>query len=140
MRQIESELREDPFRCGLTGIVGVLALFTLSLILAITSLVLIGIPFLVGLWIAICVGMVMGITAVASTIGLRLPFLRGRKTQALVLAVGLLIMLLVAKIPVLGPLAMTGVSLVALGALIRTRFGGGRRQGLPERIEAPVGA
>ena len=38
-------------------------------------------------------------------------------------------MLLVARIPVLGPLLMSGAIFVSMGAIIRTRIG--RSQGLP---------
>ena len=68
-----------------------------------------------------------------SEIGLRVPVLRGRKTQAVVLALGLLILLAVGSIPGVGPVAMTLATLVAFGAAIRTRFGY-KLRGIPEPI------
>jgi len=136
MKQLEQEIQGNPLRCGLTGFVGVFAIVGLTLILTIT---LVGIPFVVLLYLVLAVGLAMGFSAVASDIGMRLPFFRGRKTQALVLAVGLALMLLAGLIPVVGPIALTLTGLIALGAIIRTRFGGGRRQGLPEQIPTAVG-
>ena len=49
--------------------------------------------------------------------------LRGRKTQAVVLALGLLVLLTVGAIPGIGPVVMVLATLVAFGAAIRTRFG-----------------
>jgi hypothetical protein len=137
MRQIDLELKSDPLRCGLTGLLGSFALMALTVFLCVT---LIGIPFALALSLAVCIGIVMGVSALASEIGMRLPFFRGHKTQALVLAVGLLALLLVGEIPVMGFLTWMAISFIALGAIIRTRFGGGRRQGIPERIGTPVGA
>jgi hypothetical protein len=59
--------------------------------------------------------------------------MRGRKTQAVVLALGLLVLLTVGAIPGIGPLLMTLATLVAFGAVIRTRFGN-RPRGMPEPI------
>jgi hypothetical protein len=72
-------------------------------------------------------------SAVANEIGMRLPFFRGRKTQALVLAVGTAVLLLVAKVPVIGPLAIMALMILAFGAAIRTRFGQAPK-GIPQPI------
>ena len=77
----------------------------------------------------------MGFSALASEVGTRLPVLRAnRKTQAAVLALGILVLLVVQLIPVLGPLVLTAaVTFVALGATIRTRFGTRPRE-FPEPV------
>jgi hypothetical protein len=77
--------------------------------------------------------------AAASELGLRLPFFKTRKTQAIVLATGLVVLLLLKAIPVAGPLMIFLLSMVIFGALIRTRFGSAPRLGIPERIESPAG-
>ncbi len=120
MRLIESELSRDPVKCGATGLLGAIVLSVLSLALVVT---LIGIPAAIALWTVGSVGVAIGVTAVASVLGARLPVFRGRNSHALALAAGLLLFLLIAKLPVFGPLAMAAVALVSLGALIRTRFG-----------------
>ncbi|MFZ5468808.1 MAG: polymer-forming cytoskeletal protein [Myxococcota bacterium] len=136
MKQLETELRRFPVKCGLTGLLGAVALVPLTLLLIATFF---GVPFAIALWLFLGLGVAMGFAALASGLGLRLPFFRRRKTQATVLAVGLLVLLVIAEVPVLGPLAMTFASLAALGAIIRTRFGQTPR-GFPvaERIAEPV--
>ncbi len=128
MKQLEGELRRQLLKCVTTGLVGAVALLPLTAALVV---LVIGIPFAVALWIMVGLGIAMGATAVASEIGLRLPVLRARKSQAVVLALGLLVMLLVARIPVIGVLMGIAVVLLSLGAIIRTRFGQPTR-GFPE--------
>jgi hypothetical protein len=115
---------------GLVGFLGMLAMVPISVVLTVT---LIGIPVMLALWVVAFLTTALGFAAVASEVGRKLPVMRGRKTQALVLALGLLILLVVAHIPVLGPLVMTLATLVAFGAVIRTRFGH-RTRGIPEPI------
>jgi hypothetical protein len=132
MKQIEAEVKRDPVKCGVAGLVGSVALIPLTIMLAV--LVIIGWPFLVVLWLLVLLGIGMGSTAIAAEIGTRLPVLKStRKTQAAVLAVGIGVLLLVELIPYLGPMVLAGVSLVSLGAVIRTRFGG-KPQGYPTPI------
>jgi hypothetical protein len=130
MHQIEADLKNEPLKCGLTGLVGFIALIPLSIMLAITVVGLLVVP--VVLFLA-CLGVAMGMSAVANEIGMRLPFFRGRKTQALVLAVGTAVLLLVAKVPVIGPLAIMALMILAFGAAIRTRFGQAPK-GIPQPI------
>ncbi len=132
MKQIEAEVRRDPVKCALAGLVGGVALLPLSIMLAV--LVIIGWPFLIVLWLLVLLGLGMGATTIAAEIGTRLPVLKGtRKTQAAVLAVGIGVMLLASLIPYLGHLLLFIVAIVSLGAVIRTRFGG-KPQGYPTPI------
>lgn len=132
MKQIEAEVKRDPVKCGVAGLVGSVALVPMSVMLAV--LVIIGWPFLVVLWLLVLLGVGMGATTIAAEIGTRLPILKSpRKTQAAVLAVGIGVLLLVELIPYLGPLIFMVVAWVSLGAVIRTRFGG-KPQGYPEPI------
>ncbi|MBF5040955.1 hypothetical protein FGE12_01025 [Aggregicoccus sp. 17bor-14] len=132
MKEIEAEIKRDPVKNGLVGLLGVIALIPLTVVLCIT---LIGIPVAFALWVLAFLGLLMGVTAFANEIGLRIPVLRGRKTQAAVLALGLLPMMLLFKIPVLGAIAFALVAFISAGAVIRTRLGhrGGGR-GIPEPI------
>jgi hypothetical protein len=131
MKQIEGELKRDPVKCGVAGLLGSVALVPMSILLAVT---IIGIPFVFVLWLVVGLGVAMGFSAVAAEIGTRLPILKpNRKTQAAVLALGIGVLLLVELIPVLGPLVLAVVGFLALGSIIRTRFGG-RAQGFPEPI------
>jgi hypothetical protein len=131
MKQIESELRRDPLRCGLTGVLGGAAILGLTVLLTIT---LVGIPFAVVLLLGAAVGLAMGFSALASEVGMRLPVLKAsRKTQAAVLALGILVFLVVELIPFLGPLVLFCAGCFALGATIRTRFGTRPRE-FPEAV------
>jgi hypothetical protein len=94
---------------------------------------LIGIPVALALLVVVPVLTGWGFAAVASELGTLLPLPRGRKTQAMVLALGLLILLVVGRIPVLGTLVLVAATLVGLGAIMRTRFGH-RPQGFPEPL------
>ncbi|WAM22949.1 MULTISPECIES: hypothetical protein [Myxococcus] len=138
MKQLGEEVRRRPVQTGLTGFVGLLAMIPLTVVLCIT---IIGIPVALVLWMAAPVAAALGYAAVASELGTRLPILRGRKTQAVVLALGLLVLMVVGSLPILGPIITTLVGLMALGAVVRTRFGH-RPQGMPEPIipstEQPV--
>jgi hypothetical protein len=125
MKQVEEELRRDPVKCVLAGLVGLLAVFFLTVLLIVT---LVGIPFAFFLLLVVAIAMAMGYSAVAMEIGTRLPFFRSRRTQAAVLAMGVAVVLLVGLIPVVGPLAITVAGLFSLGAIIRTRLGGGRKE------------
>jgi uncharacterized membrane protein len=91
--------------------------------------------------VAAPVAAALGFSAVASELGLKVPVLRGKKTQAMVLALGLLILLIVGHIPVLGFLVLMAATLMGFGAVIRTRFGHYRPRGMPQPIiseQSPV--
>ncbi|WIG97471.1 hypothetical protein [Myxococcus sp. SDU36] len=135
MKQLGEEVRRKPVQTGLTGFVGLLAMLPLTVVLCIT---IIGIPVALVLWMAAPVAAALGYAAVASELGTRLPILRGRKTQAVVLALGLLVLMVVSALPILGPIFTTLVGLMALGAVVRTRFGH-RPQGMPEPIIPSTG-
>jgi cytoskeletal protein CcmA (bactofilin family) len=130
MKEIEAEIKREPVKSGLVGLLGLIALGPLSLLLVIT---LIGIPVAFALWVVAGLGLAMGFAALANQIGMRIPLLRGRKTQAAVLALGLLPMLLLFQIPVIGAIAFALGLCVAAGAVIRTRIGQ-RGRGMPEPL------
>jgi hypothetical protein len=139
MKQLGDEVRRRPVQTGLTGFLGLLAMVPLTVVLCIT---IIGIPAALVLWMAAPLAAALGYAAVASELGTHLPLLRGRKTQAVVLALGLLVLMVVGVIPVLGAIVSFLIVLMALGAVIRTRFGNNRPRGMPEPLinstEQPV--
>jgi cytoskeletal protein CcmA (bactofilin family) len=130
MKELAAEITSQPVQSGLTGLLGFLALIPITVVLAIT---LVGIPIVVAMWLVVPVVAALSLTVLAGEIGLRVPVLRGRKTQAVVLALGLLILLAVGAIPGIGPLVLALASAVAFGAVIRTRFGN-RPRGIPEPV------
>jgi hypothetical protein len=130
MKELSTEISSQPVKSAVTGLLGFLALIPITAVLAIT---LIGIPVAVLLWLVVPVVVALGLAVLASEIGLKVPVLRGRKTQAAVLALGLLILLTVGSIPGIGAVVLALSTLVAFGAIIRTRFGQ-RVRGFPEPI------
>ncbi len=128
MKELATEIKSRPVRSGLTGLLGFVALVPIMAVLAIT---VVGIPVAVALGLVAPVLAALGLTALAGEIGLRVPVMRGRKTQAVVLALGLFILLVVGALPGIGPVVMGLATLVAFGAVIRTRFGH-RPRGMPE--------
>ncbi|HVG59198.1 MAG TPA: hypothetical protein VNA24_11630, partial [Hyalangium sp.] len=130
MKDLSSTLKEQPIKSGLVGFLGAMALIPITVVLTIT---LIGIPVMVALLLVAALATVLGFTAVASEIGMRVPILRGRKTQAVVLAVGLLILLGLGAIPGVGWLVTVPATFMGFGAAILTRFGN-RLRGIPEPL------
>ncbi|MFL5320406.1 MAG: hypothetical protein ACJ790_12170 [Myxococcaceae bacterium] len=131
MKALEKEIQADPGKSLVTGMVGAVALLPLTVLLAIT---IIGIPFMIALWVMASLGFAMGFAAFASELGMKLPVMRGRKTQAIVLAVGLLSLMLIGMIPYVGKLVELVCAMVGFGAIIRTRFGSIRQLGMPDAI------
>lgn len=127
MRNIEAEIKSEPVKSGLAGLLAFLGAFPLTVLLGLT---VIGIPVAVLMWLLGLLALLMGLLAFANTIGARFPMARLRRTQAAVLAVGLLLVMLVGLIPVVGPIAIIGALCVSFGAIIRTRVGQ-RSLGLP---------
>lgn len=134
VRLLEQEIQRAPAVDGAMGLLGFLGLIPATVLLALT---IIGIPVAVLLWPMVVLVSLMGLTAVANLVGARLPFFKGRRTQALVLAIGVLALLLAALVPVLGPLVLTIAFCISFGAVLRTRLGF-RNQSLP--VPDPVGA
>jgi hypothetical protein len=120
MKQLEATIREQPVINGLTGLLGFVAFIPLCLLVALT---IVGIPVAVLMVMAFVMLLPVCAAAVANAVGASLPTGKLRKTQALVLAVGLAVLLLVWRVPYLGPFTVVMAELVALGAIIRTRFG-----------------
>jgi cytoskeletal protein CcmA (bactofilin family) len=137
MKALAADIQSKPLAGGMVGLAGAVALIPASIPLLLVSIVLavtiIGIPVAVALWMLPPLAAAVGFTAVASSIGTRLPIMRGRKTQAMVMALGLLLLLAVGQIPVLGPLVLVAAALVGFGAVIRTQLGR-RPRGMPEPI------
>ncbi|MDP3155636.1 MAG: hypothetical protein Q8N23_23390 [Archangium sp.] len=124
MKALEATIRAEPGKNGLAGVLGLMAAVPLALMLTIT---LVGIPLVMVALPAAIFLVIVGLSAVANAIGSKLPTGKLRKTQALVLAVGLLAMLLVFQVPVFGWMLFFVAAFISLGAIIRTRFGQGPR-------------
>ncbi|WP_434391491.1 bactofilin family protein [Melittangium boletus] len=130
MKALSAEIRNEPVKSGLLGLMGAVLLVPALLILSVT---IVGIPLALALALVVPVLTVWGFAAVASELGSRVPLRPASKTQALVLALGLLVLLGLGQIPYLGNVVTVLALLVSLGAVMRTRFGI-RPQGMPEPI------
>lgn len=128
MKNIEAEIKSQPVKSGLAGILAMIGAIPLTVLLCIT---LIGIPVAVLMWLAGGLSLVMGMLALANTVGGQIPLSHKRRTQAVVLAVGLFLMSLVALVPVVGPIIIFFATCVSFGAIIRTRVGQRSPNGLP---------
>jgi hypothetical protein len=127
MKGLESAVRGQPIVSGVVGFLALMLAVPLTFFLIVT---LIGIPVAALLWLALAFVVPMGLAALANALGTAMPLGRVRRTQAMVLALGLLLLLLVAHVPVLGPLVLSLAVCVSLGAALRTRLGATPR-GLP---------
>ncbi len=127
VKRLEDAIRAAPVRTGLLGFLAALALLPVTLLLVV---IIIGIPVAVVLWLFLPLVVLLGTPAVASVVGAALPLGRVRKTQALVLAVGLAVLLLASSLPWVGWAVISGICLMAFGAMVTTRFGQPPR-GLP---------
>jgi len=120
MKTLEENVRREPLKNGFAGFLGLVAAIPGTVLLVLT---LVGIPVAIVLWPAIAFFCAVGLVAIANRVGTALPTFRLRKTQALVLALGTAVLMLVSLVPVLGPMLIVLATLVGLGAIIRTRFG-----------------
>ena len=121
MKVVQKQIRRAPGVSAAVGLAATVALVPLTVLLLVT---IVGIPIaLLVLWPVAFLSVGVGFAAVALELGARIPVFRGRKSQALVLALGLVILLVVAQVPVLGPLVIVASSFCGFGAVLRTRFG-----------------
>jgi hypothetical protein len=134
MKAIEETIRAEPARNGIAGTLALFATIPATVLLTVT---IIGIPVMVAMWFLLACSIPVGLAVIANAVGSALPTGRVRKTQALVLAAGLLVLMVLSRIPVLGPLVLGIALLVSLGAIIRTRFGQPPR-GTPV-LDSPMG-
>jgi hypothetical protein len=127
MKGLETAIRNQPAVSGAIGLLAFLGLVPVTVFLLVT---IIGIPVAALMWLAMTFVVPMGLAAIANTIGSMVPLGRVRRTQALVLAVGILVLLLSSHVPFLGPLLFSVAACVGLGAVVRTRVGS-MPKGLP---------
>lgn len=120
MKALSDAVEAEPGKNALAGLLGFIALAPLTVLLAVT---IVGIPVALLLWLGVAVAIPSGIAVIANLVGMKVPTGRIRKTQASVLALGLFVVLLLSRIPVLGALALAAAIFISFGAIIRTRFG-----------------
>ncbi len=121
MKVVQKQIRGAPGISLAVGLAATVALGPLTVLLLIT---LVGIPIaLLVVWPAAFLSAGVGFAALAFEVGARIPLFRGRKSQAIVLALGLGALLLAAQVPVLGPVVILASAFCGFGAVLCTRFG-----------------
>jgi hypothetical protein len=116
---VTSAIQAAPLRAGALGVLGVLGAAVLSVLLTIT---LIGIPAAIVLLLGSALALYAGLAATALVVGGMLPFGSVRGQPIRELAVGVLLLFLLSRIPVLGAIAMGVACAVGFGAIVSTRF------------------
>ena len=131
------ELNRRPATTFLMGLLTKLLVPLVILILAITGVGLVVVPFVLA---ALFLGGLVGKTAILEWIGLALGRQSGRVQKPLVaLAIGAAIVALLYMVPVLGLVTFAVLSLWGLGAVVMAAFGGLRREMPDKPVPVPPG-
>jgi hypothetical protein len=103
-----------------TGFFVALASLALGFVLTVT---IIGIPAALLLGLLLFLGSYLGLSVVATRIGEKIPLGIVKESPVLTLASGVLVLFLLSRIPVLGPVFFLVFALIGLGAAASTRLG-----------------
>jgi len=133
--RVRDHLTNRPGRSALAGLVMALALVPLCILLAVT---VIGIPLIPIAGLLMFVLMALGMTALASWLGDRLPIFKGRKSQFGAFALGTAVVFLVSLIPVIGGIAVAAASFIAAGAALVTKLGSPPKDAPANGASAPA--
>nr|MDQ3035878.1 hypothetical protein [Myxococcota bacterium] len=120
LRMLQGTIVKLPLRTLGAGFLGVIAGLLLTIVLVITIL---GIPAAIVLVLALFLGGYLGLATMASVIGAALPLPALANRPVLQLGVGVLILFVVSRVPVIGGLLIFGATIGGLGAVILTRLG-----------------
>jgi hypothetical protein len=115
---VTEEIRKRPVESLGRGLVGVLAVPVVTVLLVITVIGILVVPFL---WIAALLATFAGMVSIALLVGEHLPIAEAKKTQIVCLAIGAAVFTALDVVP-FGSMALGGAGLVAFGAVLRTRF------------------
>jgi hypothetical protein len=132
---VAASMKNAPVRAGLIGLLGFLAQPVLAVLLCITIVGILLIPFQL---LALMLAAILGYSALAVFLGRLLPFKIERGENVARLALGTAILVVIYQIPILGFLAGLAAFVVVLGAVIRTRFGQGGADAEPTLPTTPV--
>jgi hypothetical protein len=124
VRVVGRDLRRDPARSAAVGLAATVAVMPLSILLVLTLVGILVLPFLALFFAA---GVLLGMFGLAIEAGASLPGRRERRTQVAMLALGAALLFLICQVPYLGPVILFAAGIASLGAALRTRFGSGQR-------------
>lgn len=117
MKSLSTELTSSLPMSALVGLLAVLASIPLTILLCIT---LIGIPVALVLVSAFMIAWLVGLTVIAREIGSRLPRVKTSRSEALVLAAGLAVMLTFFALPVVGWVFIIAAFFIGIGSAVLT--------------------
>lgn len=120
MRRIQDFLQEKPESAVIAGVILLVGFAPLCLLLLVS---LIGIPLIPVAVLALVALLTVGMSALATWLGGRMPVLAGRKTPVLAMALGVVLIAVVSLLPMVGTLMLFFASFVAAGAVVASRFG-----------------
>lgn len=120
-----AEVRREPLRSFVAGLVGVLALFVSALFLSAVLPGLVALPLLALVVVSALVAKLWGVVAVFLALGERLLRRPGRRRPAALhcAVAGLAVLALVKLLPYLGVWVWSAATFVGVGAALRTKFG-----------------
>jgi hypothetical protein len=125
-------VREEPLLCFSIGLVAVLAFFLSALLLAALLPAAFSLPLLALAVLAALAAKLWGSVAVFHAAGRALAGRRRRLPTLHEACIGLAVLGVVKLVPWIGVVAWSAVTLVGVGAALRTRFGHAREDWLPE--------
>ena len=111
---------QQPLRALASGFLGLVAGAVLTVVLVIT---IVGIPGAIVLALGGFLAAYAGLATAASVLGAALPVPALKERPVLQLAVGILVLFLVSRVPVVGPLLGFLAMMIGLGAVLITRAG-----------------
>jgi hypothetical protein len=120
VERVRSFLTARPGASALGGLAIAVGLVPVIVLLCIS---IVGIPLVPVALMVVAALFAMGITAVATWLGDRLPVLQGRKSPFVALLLGVAVLTLVALVPFVGSLTVAALTFVAGGAALFSRFG-----------------
>jgi hypothetical protein len=130
LERIQTYMSENPGSSVLGGIGVAIGFVPLCVLLAITIIGILLIPFALLALIAIHV---VGLTAFMVWLGYKIPLFQEKKTPIVAMTMGLVVITLIDLIPVLGSLLVTAIAFVAAGAVLLSKLGA------PTPTVAPAG-
>jgi hypothetical protein len=129
-----AEVRDEPWLCFATGLAAVLALFLSTLFVSALLPAAFALPLLALAVVAALVAKLWGTVAVFHAAGRALVGRRRRWPTLNEACVGLALLGALKFVPWLGVAAWSAVTLVGVGAALRTRFGREREEWLPGEL------
>jgi hypothetical protein len=135
VERVRGYLTEHTGRSILAGAVMLFSFVPLIILLAVT---IIGLPLIPVAIIALMVLMVVGLAALLTWVGYKIPLFKSRKTQLIALAIGVVLIMLINLIPVAGPLFLFLASFAAAGAALLSKFGAEPKDTIPPAPAEPT--